>query len=509
VNHPPASEPLDAAAPQAGLIGAVFRHARLITVVSAIWLAVVIAGGIFTSTLEARHGLHVFGPPTWVAGQPSVLRVGLRDLTFSRFARLDAVAVHFVDASGARTPAAQIDTQAGDFVQGAVAAPRTPGAYTVALTAHATRGIATTEFPITVQPANTPPVDLPKAKTHLPPQPDQGPLKLDVFPIDQVLPGDLPTRVAVRATDATGRPQSIPVGIHVREGRFAQQMPSAVTTDRHGLATFAAQASHPSFWIDLSAADTKAARRIRRTPTQLVLDTPVAQVQPQTEIPFEVQSLHRAGLVFVDLWQDDRWLATTTVTLEGGRAQGTMPLPTLTADPAIVWLQAYRTAYLPQKARGARHLVVSAQTATQANRYVARQLAELGVDVAWAGHLALHADADPSLTRVLLGRFARPERDPALVGNSSDSARLTVTSMKSTWQKRFAWALLISGALMLGVVALMLRQNNRDVQAAWAESGGEDLVGTRKGLGFDAAYVFGVLILFLLALMTLLLQIRW
>lgn len=150
-----------------GLVGALFRHRRLIAIVGAVWLTVVIGGGIFTSTLDARVGLHVFGPPGWHAGQPAVIRVGLHDLAFTRFAPLGAVRVHFEPGhddgpqqEAAPTEQVVLTAHAGFFVQGALTPP-SAGPWTLVLVARTPDGgEVTVRAPITVN-APGKPVPLP------------------------------------------------------------------------------------------------------------------------------------------------------------------------------------------------------------------------------------------------------------------------------------------------------------------------------------------------------------
>ncbi len=504
-----------------GLVGALTRHRRLIAVAGGLWLALVIGGGIFTSTLDARVGLHVFGPPGWYAGQAAVVRVGLHDLAFTRFAPLGAVRARFEPGhddgpalAGEPTDEVLITGHAGTFVQGTLTPPA-PGPWTLQMVAQTPgAGETTVRVPLTVHAADAPIAPLPKAKPRTPPRPDVGPLSLDIAPLDHVFPGNLPTALVVLAHAADGSPLQGPVQITVTEGKSAVALPPTVATDRHGLARIALKAMEPRFWFDLSAGEgptaTTAARRLRPTPTQFVLDVPSPRVSPGAEVPFAVTSLHREGPVFVDVWHGARWLAATSVTLEDRRAEGTLTLPAL-PDPAVIWVQAYRTAYLPQKARGGRHLLVSARPAAEANRWLAAQLAAQGIDPAWTSRMAQQADGDPLLTRALLGRLDRPERDPPIIADSSDSARQTVATLKRLWQQRFVWALIVSGLVMFIILGLVIRQNTREVQAAWTEAGGgeEALQGTRKGALVDAAYVFAVLGLFLLGLLQLLLRIHW
>lgn len=123
-----------------GLVGALFRHRKVLFVAGLLWFGVVVAGGIFLSQLDARVGLHVFGPDTWVAGEPAVVRATLRDLRFNRFEPLGGVQVFFRTTEGDESPRQVIGGQAGPFVQGEVTPPARPGAYQLVLEASGKRG---------------------------------------------------------------------------------------------------------------------------------------------------------------------------------------------------------------------------------------------------------------------------------------------------------------------------------------------------------------------------------
>lgn len=588
---PPVPEPEDttedgAQAAGAGLLATLHRYRRVIGFIFAVWIAVVLAGGILISALDARTGLHVFGPRQWVAGEPGVLRVGLRDLEFTRYEAIAAVEARFLPRPAGEvadwpplTPeeqastAQQLDQHAGDFVQGTVVPP-TPGTWRVNLTALSERGPITVDLLVDVLPANTPPAP-PRAQRHeAPPLFDRGPLKIDLFPTDHALPGDLPTELTVRVTEADGTPRSVPVSLHLREGRSATTLPARVHTDHFGLARVHFKAQAPRIWVDIEApappetpeiidapgastdggvpevpwsipADppaapgsvpgseapavvahvpaappsappdpwhTRAARRIKRTPTQHMITVPDEPLRPGATVPVAVALLHRkAERIFVDAWVGDRWVATTTLAVEAGAGEGSITLPEHLPDPALVWIQAYGGAYLPQQARGGRYVVVGTADPLELVRFAARTYAAAGIEPGWSNAVANDPQLDVQVLRPLLGRADRPDGDPPLLANSTDSVRQTVATLKRTWQRRLVMALLGTGVAMFGLLGWVVRQNGRQVRAGWAAAGGDDegVAGTRTGMLREALPIFVILALFLSGLVLVLHQIRW
>ncbi len=491
------------------MLTALHRYRKLLGAAAVIWFTTLMVGGIFLSQLDARNGLHVFGPKHFVAGEPAVLRVGLRELAFNRFERIASVEATFIQGES-RGRAQPMSQRAGDFVQGAVVPPGAGNFQLELATIHEDlRLIAMIDVHVRDRASSARLPPLPKDKT--PPKPDTGDLKLDIASLSHVLPGNLPSRLVLRATDVEGRPVRSGVAIQMREGASAIQVPDSVVTDHNGLASLKFQAMQPRFWFDLKAGESEAARRIDVTPTQLVLELESPFARPGEEIPFGLRSMHRKGEVFVDLWHGERWIASTRVALDKGQASGRLRLPPLPADPAVLWLQAYRAAYLPQDARGGQHLLVSAGEPATSARWLAARLRDMGHAPKSMAHFATHADGDPLLAADLLSRTQRPERNPPLLADSSHTARQTVAGLKEAWQRRFVSALILSGILLFFVLAWLVRANHRQVTRDWALAGGADEgeLGTRKRLMLESLYIFGVLALFLGGMIQLLLTIRW
>lgn len=570
--------PLDA---RPGLLGALARHRRVLLVAGVLWFGLVMGGGIFLSGVDARYGLHVFGTGTWVAGEPAVIRAALRDLAFNRYQPLGPLTVTLTDAEGQPAPPQRVVEPVGAWVQGTITAPGRPGAWQVEIEARGPDGPVTARFPITVQPAAAAAAwPAPPPPRH-PPRPDVGPWRLDLRPLDAVLPGGLPGALVVQAADAAGRPLATAVTLDVREGQSAKPIPSRIVTDRHGIATIDVRPIHPVFLVELRAGEpaggtadgtpdgipaapdgtggtggtgatdgtldptpaapdatdgtpdptraapdatdgitpsappaptaTVALRRVAHTPTQFAIAVPEGPVAPGAALPIQLRSLHQTGPVFIDLWHGDRWIGAAAATLEAGAAATRITLPPLPEDPALVWVQALQNTYLPGDARAGRHLLVTAQPTAAAARHVAGRLAAAGYDPPLHAALAADADDSPRLLRALLGRLPRPAAEPPLLADSGVTARQTVTELKTVWESRFVLALVASGALLFIVLGVLLVTHQRALRRQWHAAGGDDegAPGTRQRLWIDAGYMLLVLALFLLAMIQLLLAIRW
>ncbi len=562
--------PAEEAAPRAGLMAALARHRMLLLIAGVIWFGLVLGGGIVISSVDARYGLHVFGTGEWVAGERAVIRAALRDLRFGRYQPMGPMTVQLTDAEGNPAPEQRLSEPAGAFMQGHLVAPGRPGTWQVRIDAEGPDGPVTARFPITVvaEPPRFAWPDPPKAK-H-PPKPDTGPLKLDVKPIDHVLPGGLPGTLVVRAADAEGQPLSTEVRIETTLGRSAKAIPESIVTDRYGLASIDVRPMEPVFDFTLRAGTgpaeaipsdaipsdaipsdtipsdtipsdviptdtippdtipsdaipppvetparetrTVAYRRVHHTNTQFALAVPAWIVAPEGIIEVYFRSLHERADVFIDAWHGDRWLEADTTRLDAGEGSVKIKLPPLPDDPTLVWVQVLQNTYQPGDARAGRFIVVSRKTPTELVRWAAEQLAAKGYDPATMKAHAAAADGNLRLLRDLLGRLPRPTAEPPLLVDSGIAAKQTVSEMKSLWENRMIMALVGSGVVLFVIMGVLIIGNQRQVQRGWIEAGGAEegeMLGTRKRLLLDAGYMFLVLALFLVGMIQLLLAIRW
>lgn len=532
--------------PRTGIVGALLRYRQVLLIAAVVWIGLVIGGGLFLSQIDARYGLHVFGTGQWVAGERVVIRAALRDLQFNRYHPMGPLTVTLTDAAGEEAPVQRLTSNVGPFVQGMLVAPGRPGSWEVRIDTVGPDNPVTARFSVEVK-SDPPAFDWPKAgKPKIPMRPDRGPVKLDIAALDHVLPGGLPGDLVVRASDAEGRAVSTTVRLETTEGRSAKPLPTEVITDVNGLATIDVLPMHPVFTFELSTepeaapppppdpegdepdgaepappaakptaphppTDSWAIRQVRHTSTQFALELPRTVVRPGEALAGRLRSLHGKGQVFVDLWHGLRWLHTSGDQLRPQITPVQLIVPTPPTDPALIWVQAYRDAYLPGKAKAGRYLVVTQKGREAALRWLTTTLEKQGYAPTRMRALARGAHADDRLFRDLLGRLPRPEGEPPLLADSGITARQTVGELKGVWQSRLVLAMVASGAILFLVLGGLIWANERDVKRRWALAGGDvdGDSGTRRRLLLDAGYVFLVLALFLIGMIQLMLSIKW
>ncbi len=483
-----------------GLVGALKRHRRVLSCVGLLWFAGVLGAGIFISGIEPSGGLHVFGSPQFVAGESAQLRVVLRDLQAHGTRPLPTLKATFADQSGLAGPTQVLSNPAGPFVQGTLTAPGRAGQWALTLDAESPQGPVTAQVPITVHPAASsgPPAPPPKPRTPM--RPDRGPIQFDIRPLDGVMPGGLSSRLVLSTRDGTG-PISATVSLTTTEGRSKIDLPTTVTTNAHGRAYIPVEPMHPIFTFELTAGESWAVRRVKHTNTQFTMLVPSSQVGGGT-LPIVVKSLHGKGTLFADVWDGERWLSSSAKPLIGGTGSLTLPLPTPGTTPRLLWVEVYRDAYLPGEARAGRWLVSSDDPA--------RGIAWARAALTKAGY-PVGTDTSVEGLRVDLGQMERPTESPALLADSTETARQSVTALKTRWQGKFTLALSLSGLLFFIVILAALVRHQRHLKTQWQLAGGdEDGDGPgRERIMMDAGYLFLILAVYLAGLVHLLQTIQW
>ena len=277
-----------------GLIGFIKRHRKVLFFATLVWLVLLMGMGITLSTMEVSRGLHVFGSQHWVAGEERVIRVALKNLERGGTLALRNVEAHFVDAEGQASPAQNVSSSVGPFIQGGVLAPRRAGTYSLILKAEDSKQTLIAETTIEIR-ARMDPIAFPLAPTKpLRKEQDVGPVDLHVFPIDSIMPGALPGQLVF----FSGTPTQT-IDVIVKHGVSRPPIPEQITTDARGLATIDIRPDRPWFEFALVTGESRAERTIKQTPTQFILETEHPIVKPGP-MPFSLQSLHRNGPVFVD-----------------------------------------------------------------------------------------------------------------------------------------------------------------------------------------------------------------
>jgi len=483
-----------------GLVGALKRHRRVLSGVGLLWFAGVLGAGIFISGIEPSGGLHVFGSPQFVAGESAQLRVVLRDLQSHGTHPLPTLRATFTDQTGLAGPTQLLSNQAAPFVQGALTAPGRAGQWRLTLDAESPQGPVTAQVPLTVHPRANAGSLPPPSKPRTPMRPDRGPIQFEIRPLDGVMPAGLPSRLVLSTRDATG-PISTTVTLKTTEGRSKKALPTAVTTNAHGRAYIPVEPMHPIFTFELTAGESWAVRRVKHTNTQFTMLVPSSRVGGG-KLPIVVKTLHGKGTLYADVWDGERWLASSAKPLIGGTGSLTLGLPTPGPTPRLLWVEVYRDAYLPGEARAGRWLV-SSDDPDEGIAWARAALTKAGYPVG--------TDSSPEGLRVDLGQLARPTESPTLLADSTETARQSVTALKTRWQGKFTLALSLSGLLFFILILAALVRHQRQLKTQWRLAGGdEDGDGPgRERIMMDAGYLFLILAVYLAGLVHLLQTIQW
>jgi len=74
-----------------------------------------------------------------------------------------------------------------------------------------------------------------------------------------------------------------------------------------------------------------------------------------------------------------------------------------------------------------------------------------------------------------------------------------------------ATGMALGGALLFGVLVLLIRSNQAEVTRKWREAGGDEEgdIGTRKRILIDAGYMFLIIAFFVIGMIQVMLSVRW
>ncbi|MEE2789677.1 MAG: hypothetical protein VX589_20220 [Myxococcota bacterium] len=484
------------------------RHRKGLMVVGLLWFGLVLSGGIFLSTLDARSGLHIFGSTIWRSGETSVLRVSLRDLQLGRSRHLGEVRGVFVNAQGQTHHSFVLKEQVGLYRQGNVAAPNTPGDYQIQLTAMDLDVPMTASFSVLVQ-ANTPQpstlqlIDAPKPNPR-----NEGTTTLSLRALDGVLANGLPDSLVLTALPNHGTITDVSIKLNV--GHSSIPLPQKLELAAGGLARIPIQTAHPFFEFELSAQGSRSFATLKPIATQFTVHA-TSPVFSADHITLKIRSLHREGPVFIDIWHGDHWITTRAAQLDNYRAEVKLPRPPSDLPAKIVWVRAYKNAYMPGTARGGRHFVVS-DTIKDGLLSLEKQFeGTVSGDRTMLSQIMTSTLDPPGKIRLLLGQLAWPEIEPPLLLDSGRTHLQTVAALKEKWQARFAYTLAGTGLLLIMGLALLVVVHRRELEQRWAEAGGTDdgASASRARIGWEVGYIFLILALFIIGMIQLMLWIRW
>ena len=174
---------------------------------------------------------------------------------------------------------------------------------------------------------------------------------MSLRPLDGRMSGGLADgHVVVTGETADGQvPEALE--LRVKEGELAPPPPKMIPLGKAGYATFPLQLMSLNTLMELHHEGSSAWRSFNLESIQFSIELESPVITPGT-LPFVLHSALSSGPVFVDLWWGDRWISSTAMELDGVRVEGQLEIPDYLPDGAIVWMRAYRSAYLPERGKG-------------------------------------------------------------------------------------------------------------------------------------------------------------
>ncbi len=484
-----------------------FQH-KLAILFAFLWFFALLSFGLFLSQLDHPYALQLFASSRAIAHQSLALRLTARDLKYQQNVRILSAKARLSDGEKALSEQA-LEERAGEFLQGNLQAPDRTGEFVLHVDAllenqielHAEAPIAIDERPHPLKAANRQAGYIER----------NGPILLELYATDGAVSSGLPSRLTLRSS-REGLPVSQKIALQIEEGRSSGALPGVIETGPDGLAELNVTALTPTLKIQMQTlpeegeAPSEARPHWIPKPTQFVFRD-LAAVQTDTELRLDIQSLYRQGVVFIDLFYQDRWLYTHSAELTDNRAQLSLSLPRLPEDPAILWVQAYRSPYLPGEARASRHLLATQQTPQDAlNAFLLNHRSLLnGLD------LGLPQGESPidRQAALLLSELAPPTDEPPLLCDSSQQARQELLTVKTRWQNRLTAVYVVSSLILIAVILIQLRKNKRKTEQQWSEFGEEGEQGSRRHNVWLTVSFLLLLITFLLGVLWLFRQILW
>lgn len=480
---------------------------KALCVLAIIWILALFCFGIFISQIDHLYALQLFGSEQALTGQTFALRLSARDLKYHQTAQIHSatVALWNGDRLISKTP---LQERADVFLQANLNAPAEPGRYRLNVEAKLQNEIElqAEAFLIVHQ---TPQFSVNASEPSHAYVERKGPVLLELYPIEGAVSSGLPSRLLLRATE-NAKPVETQINIQWLEGRSARPLPTTLQTGKDGLAEWTLDPREPVLKGRFTVEGTEpssAEPRILPQATQFVFEA-LSPIHHQN-LPLRIRSLYQQGIVFIDLFYHNYWIYTTSATLSEGQARVQLPLPAFPENPAPIWVQAYRSAFLPGEARAARHILSSdeANLSTLERLIHAYHNAFRDLDV----DLPTPQASIERQANFLLSLLPAPTNEPPLLCDSSETTRQEVATFQKLWKTRILIALIASTLVLFAFIFIQLRKNTQQTAQAWHEAGGDEDgdPGNRRHGPMLMILFFVLLGLFLFGLLELYLQVLW
>ena len=463
------------------------------------------------SNMAVPYSLYLQGPQDFVPGASHGLRGNLMNaLNGNTLGRVSEATLTLEDERHTSLAQTSIRPGPGGHIHAQWTLPATiePGPYTLVSRVVTSPGEPMFEARARVTLKAAPPAEpswLPRTermplqereRTRLGRIEGSGPLAAHLSPAEPVLVRGLPGEVYVLTAQASGEPMPCRVYLPQTKGLLeGGSLPESVRTNTFGIARLRLSPTTTHHWhLESDCAPqgfktpepdvlvlkegeqpprlNRSRHQLGTAPAQLSLQTRQPWVAGGAELMAGAQSLLREGPVFVDLYDEERWIWSGAFGLSNHTGAISVPLPAVGDDARVYRIQATSDVYAQGRAWDVEHVLALPAASSEASmdrailalaaRHAATSSKEEGVWAAYFGWLAAHpgalAVAEPAqkhaLLRMLLHHIPAHRTAPAVLINSLDDDQRAL----ETWQKQVRTQLLvlIAFALLIGFALLML-----------------------------------------------------
>ncbi len=483
----------------------------------ALYVFVLAAVAISVGASEVTFGATVWGQERWVVGQSAAIRISPRDPS-RRGTFIPGFSAEVVLIPEGQAPRSLVRLDSGDTAHSLrldLPGDLPPGK--ARLEVRLDRGdqgdVAAADIVLLAQPEAA--ARPPRAKTRRKAKPGDEPappVTIELRPAGGVMVAELRQRMLLRATDPTGGPVRTAVALGVK-GAKLDELPERVETDVVGLAHFWVRPNYHEIKV-LATPDGQPTQTVEMhgKPAQFTAELGPLVVATQGRLSIAVESMHGRAPVHADLWQDGRWVDTTSGFLDNGRTRLELAPP---APGSVALVQVYRHFAAPGAARAALHVWPGPDPVAALPALMAAA-ARRGLDGAWRAALATGppitdaGSAERAAAWLLAGWPDKPPDPPVLV-DTGPTLRAAAAGRRNRVRSRVVTALSATGVLVVLTIAYVLIFHVLQLERRYREHGpDEDHPFIRRSrAGWEAAILLATIALAIVGLIVMLDGLRW
>ena len=524
----------------------IMKHRSFFVAVVMFCFSILLIGGLIISHIQALYGLMVFAsdPQQWRAGHSVAVRLEARSLDYPANLYLSNAEARWIDGQGYVHHTQAITERVGPFLQANLQTPMRTGDWTLEFWAqgkkpkmeHRTRLGTNQAFEQVKKEGSA--VEL-VARTHVKLLPTtqkstwkwpgkavtpstaqarQGKGLISIFALHHQLSFELTSAMVLVAQNHDQTPWQGEIHMLLKEGKSAVKAPQMVTTNDLGVATWDIRAQSPLLnWKHqamIQDSTTISYKKIWPQSHQASLHVAQQMIQAGQKLTLHIRTLNPAPMVYVDLWHQDRWIATHAVALQNNQASVAVSIPqirlayTMDEEPSLYWIQAYTMPYIPSTHKASRYLLSSSTPANHATQWLKTLLVQHKVEPeGYWNHLNDQAWMSPSTLSLALGRMQPADSAPKLIINSAISAQTTMQRIKKKYQSIFVWMMVVLCSLLCMVIIWMMWTHDKNFKA--------NLTAQPLYLSANRSFwrwfvpIMSILILFFTGLVSLIFYMEW